>query len=477
MDADLARPWEVLGVLGNVSAHLQGVYTQITPRGCNNKPMYQKMGARLRNEAEQILFQPEGDTGWMIGPRDRMHDCLQTGWLDAPSDRGCENMPDEPSCVGRWKETSGNKDQADPWNTVTDLEITRWALAMKIGNMGLYEQFAGLFEMVNAMSGQRDGEGWCNGKPVWQNAKTQHVLFQPRDSSGWVIGMADRMLDCSHLGYIRTPDDNTCAESPLHPSCTGRWMFAEPRVPTRPRAGQRDTDDLIGNITWLSVPDLLVTPMPGDSPWPGAYTVMGGKLKQTSGRYLADPFVSCNGAPVYRKATIDGPFPLRQSATKATGSDHGFALFQPVGEEAWVVGPSSLLKVRNATFCDAIYIQNALFYQDRLGTNIGKLKKRWRFAQNCSVEKHLIATHEMVRKEHFLRYLILKRCTFAKTGSGQTSEMLRNMDAFSAGSELLACCGWRGPGAAISPGASGCVALHTDRSVRKRIFLRCHFIL
>eukprot|EP01046_Picozoa_sp_COSAG06_P071940 COSAG06_NODE_20811_length_780_cov_1.126285_1_plen_58_part_10 len=30
-----------------------------------------------------------------------------------------------------------------------------------------------------------------------------------------------------------------------------------------------------------------------------------------------------------------------------------------------------LLKVRNATFC-AIYAENASFYQDRLGTNIGK---------------------------------------------------------------------------------------------------------
>jgi hypothetical protein len=27
-------------------------------------------------------------------------------------------------------------------------------------------------------------------------------------------------------------------------------------------------------------------------------------------------------------------------------------------------------------FCDAIYIQNDSFYQDRLGTNIGKTQKR-----------------------------------------------------------------------------------------------------
>ena len=32
----------------------------------------------------------------------------------------------------------------------------------------------------------------------------------------------------------------------------------------------------------------------------------------------------------------------------------------------------------NGTFCDAIYIYNASFYQDRLGTNIGKALKKKR---------------------------------------------------------------------------------------------------
>jgi hypothetical protein len=37
-------------------------------------------------------------------------------------------------------------------------------------------------------------------------------------------------------------------------------------------------------------------------------------------------------------------------------------------------------EVKKRRFCDAIFIQNALFYQDRLGTNIGKaLKKECRF--------------------------------------------------------------------------------------------------
>jgi hypothetical protein len=41
------------------------------------------------------------------------------------------------------------------------------------------------------------------------------------------------------------------------------------------------------------------------------------------------------------------------------------------------VSVPALIQVRNATFCDAIYTYNASFYQDRLGTNIGKaLKKR-----------------------------------------------------------------------------------------------------
>jgi hypothetical protein len=33
---------------------------------------------------------------------------------------------------------------------------------------------------------------------------------------------------------------------------------------------------------------------------------------------------------------------------------------------------------KNATFC-AVYIQNASFYQDRLGTDIGKVEKRVAF--------------------------------------------------------------------------------------------------
>ena len=39
-------------------------------------------------------------------------------------------------------------------------------------------------------------------------------------------------------------------------------------------------------------------------------------------------------------------------------------------------------EVRNATFC-AIYISNALFYQDRLGTNIRKTQKRVAFRIDC----------------------------------------------------------------------------------------------
>jgi hypothetical protein len=39
-------------------------------------------------------------------------------------------------------------------------------------------------------------------------------------------------------------------------------------------------------------------------------------------------------------------------------------------------------KVRKRHFC-AIYIQYALFYQDRLGTNIGKTQKRMAFSYRC----------------------------------------------------------------------------------------------
>ena len=35
-----------------------------------------------------------------------------------------------------------------------------------------------------------------------------------------------------------------------------------------------------------------------------------------------------------------------------------------------------ILGAKNATFCDAMYIYKRSFYQDRLGTNIGKVEKR-----------------------------------------------------------------------------------------------------
>jgi hypothetical protein len=45
-------------------------------------------------------------------------------------------------------------------------------------------------------------------------------------------------------------------------------------------------------------------------------------------------------------------------------------------EAAWPHG------AKNATFCAAIYISKRTFYQDRLGTNLGKVEKRVAFLQD-----------------------------------------------------------------------------------------------
>jgi hypothetical protein len=53
---------------------------------------------------------------------------------------------------------------------------------------------------------------------------------------------------------------------------------------------------------------------------------------------------------------------------------------------------ASATRYRNATFCDAILISNASFYQDRLGTSIGKaLKKEWRFLRSILPEVNIAA--------------------------------------------------------------------------------------
>jgi hypothetical protein len=121
--------------------------------------------------------------------------------------------------------------------------------------------------------------------------------------------------------------------------------------------------------------------------------------------------------------------PFQRSNERSEWGDHP-ALFFPVGvcmaghRDCVGIAQSCLqlrgYKVRNATFC-AIHIQNASFYQDRLGTNIGETQRKSGVSHSCYFVTP--AGHDQLRCETtpFL-YHILSCGTqpFTETGLGQS---------------------------------------------------------
>eukprot|EP01046_Picozoa_sp_COSAG06_P041875 COSAG06_NODE_5258_length_3604_cov_147.017689_1_plen_99_part_00 len=71
----------------------------------------------------------------------------------------------------------------------------------------------------------------------------------------------------------------------------------------------------------------------------------------------------------------------------------------------------------NASFCPILNTKRS-FYQDRLGTNIGKESTQTEGAFSFRLPYSLCG--QMVKKTYFSSHLYIKPDHFTKTGSGQT---------------------------------------------------------
>ena len=92
--------------------YFNGIYTLVPSKVCNGKPVYEK------RDGNYVLFQPTGDSGWMVGSSDHATSCAATGWVWAYSPSSvCEASPD--GCAGRWRQW------VDTWRDAHAIEVSR----------------------------------------------------------------------------------------------------------------------------------------------------------------------------------------------------------------------------------------------------------------------------------------------------------------------------------------------------------------
>ena len=181
--------------------------------------------------------------------------------------------------------------------------------------------------------------GECNDKPAYQYGEC--VLFQPVDSSSWMVGSYSRLWDCESAGSLSSHGNGGwCSASPDGDGCAGLW--------------QAYTDDC---GEWCDAPSLTVTAwcseenpccavdcgahgtfdvgdacscgcMDGYSgdrcqlpPLPAGmaanYTISGARRTYLNGAYVLAG--ECNGKPAYQ--LVAG----------------GYVLFQPTFQAFWMV--------------------------------------------------------------------------------------------------------------------------------------------
>ena len=81
---------------------------------CNGKPAYQS------SIGGYVLFQPDDESKWMVGPSTRLLDCAPNGWMRSNGNGGsCPATPDGAGCAGLWQEWDGNGWQDAPALTVS----------------------------------------------------------------------------------------------------------------------------------------------------------------------------------------------------------------------------------------------------------------------------------------------------------------------------------------------------------------------
>ena len=166
----------------------------------------------------------------------------------------------------------------------------------------------------------------CNGKPVYQQAGNDFVLFQPASSAYWAIGGAALAQSCAMQGHVFCQPPSA-ADPP--DACKGKWRLADGSgihdapsltVSTCPHCGAH------GRLSPSSADGCQCLCEDGFGgefcELAPAFAVAGSKWIPHNGRYERSPSRECNGKPVYL----------------LVGGEPTVALFQPEGSPGWVIG-------------------------------------------------------------------------------------------------------------------------------------------
>eukprot|EP01045_Picozoa_sp_COSAG04_P018756 COSAG04_NODE_1760_length_5665_cov_4.392203_3_plen_659_part_00 len=260
----------------NVDVHVDGAYARMESAQCNGKPVYQRSG-----ESGDVLFQPTGKSYWLVGPSNHAETCDATGYIQSSGDCGF----DATRCAGTWLSTAGCSD-GDDWCPSPGLTVNTQCTD------GCYTvRGAKLRNGVYA----RLGTARCNNRPVYQNIASAdaYVLFQPTDTSYWLVGSSEHATNCENIGWIQSVPG--CATRPDAAGCAGLW---------REYNGSH----------WQPVSGLTLTHKCN-----ACFVVAGSRWADINAVY--EPIATqCNGKPIYQEPTAK------------------YILFQPVNGTDWWVG-------------------------------------------------------------------------------------------------------------------------------------------
>jgi hypothetical protein len=210
-------------------------------------------------------------------------------------------------------------------------------------------QLAPAYVVSGAARSRYDGqylrlEAECNDKPVYElGGSDGYVLFQPTDTSKWMVRQGGYDSSCDSSGFISSSGNGgSCEASPDGDGCADKW--------------RENTHDCEAGDAWCNNPSFAVSTCPVDEPCCGidcgehgtltgdgnteqcgcscsgdfvgdlcqlapAYVVSGAARSRYDGQYYRlDLPAECNGKPVYE-----------------LGGSGGYVLFQPTGEDYWMV--------------------------------------------------------------------------------------------------------------------------------------------
>jgi hypothetical protein len=314
---------------GGSQPALRGSYLRTAHR-CHGKPVYQ-----LGGEGGSILFRPAEHPGWMVGNSEHTRSCAAKGFITSTPDLAstaasaatppgvdpvsCALAPDDPSCAGRWRESSGclaarwcdatataaapaisfaalacaadaspccgvdcgahgscsrvlDRLHGDGHATVDDTRVvlTRLAKCTCVdGFSGERCALAPAYTLSGAsivgLRGEyvRSATDVCSGRPVYRMSGETNamVLFRPHGRSGWVVGQSSRVPsyggDCENVGYINSEGvGGVCPAAPDGVGCVGTWQE---------NTGPRDYDFscAAGGACWQRATRLTVTAVLG----------------------------------------------------------------------------------------------------------------------------------------------------------------------------------------------------------------------